>query len=177
MLSGGRQGGRSRRLVRQRGSHMNMITIIKFNLIQQHEHTCFLDGAADCCCGCWGWADDGDGYATVADRLTPTPPPRPRSDFFPPPPADSFFPPPPADSFFYKCSNNNQHFCAKFGTVMENQQPNGSQCSEILFSSWISILAHNSASSNIFCTKCGTMREKHNPRRPIAQNQDIDNPR
>jgi len=51
----------------------------------------------------------------------------------------------------------NIFFGAKFGTVMENRQPKGSQCSEIWFLkiqdggqplSWISILAHNSASSN-----------------------------
>jgi len=46
----------------------------------------------------------------------------------------------------------NQHFCAKFVTVMKNRQPKGSQCSEVGFSkiqdggrppSWISILGHN----------------------------------
>jgi len=55
-------------------------------------HACFLDTAAGCCCCCWADDDNADdGCVTVADRVTPTPPARPLSDFLPPPPAASFF--------------------------------------------------------------------------------------
>ena len=79
-----------------------------------------------------------------------------------------------------------QHFFPKFGTVVENRQPKGSQCLEIRFSkiqdggrppSWISILGHNVGVEQLFCTKFFTLMEKHNPRRPIGQNQVIENPR
>ena len=61
-----------------------------------------------------------------------------------------------------------QHFCAKFGTVIENRTPNGSQCSEIGFSKiqdggrppfWISILAHNFRVDQYFRTTFGKVME------------------
>ena len=66
-----------------------------------------------------------------------------------------------------------QQFCAKFGTVIENRKPNGSQCSEIGFSKiqdggrppfWISILAHNFRVDQFFRTKFGTETENRQPK-------------
>ena len=42
---------------------------------------------------------------------------------------------------------------------------------------WISILGRNLGVDQYFCTKFGTMMENRNPRRPIAQNQVIENSR
>ena len=61
-----------------------------------------------------------------------------------------------------------QHYYAKFGTVMENRQPKGSQCSKIRFSkiqdcgrppSWISIFSHNFGVDERICAKFGTVME------------------
>jgi len=61
-------------------------------------------------------------------------------------------------------SINDQRFCTKFDTEMENRQPKEIQCSEIRFSkiqdggqppSWISILGHNFGVDQHFCTKFG----------------------
>jgi len=61
-----------------------------------------------------------------------------------------------------------QYFCAKFGTVMENRQPKGSQCSEVGFSKiqdgrrppfWISILGRNFGVAQHYCAKFGTVME------------------
>jgi len=63
-------------------------------------------------------------------------------------------------------------FAPKFGTVMENRQPKGSQCSEVGFSkiqvggrppSWISILGHNFGVNQRFCTKFCIKMENGQP--------------
>jgi len=66
-----------------------------------------------------------------------------------------------------------QYFCAKFGTVMENRQPRGFQCSEVRFSkiqdggrppSSISIFGHNFGVDQHFRTKFGTEMENRQPK-------------
>ena len=81
--------------------------------------------------------------------------------------------PPSSISIFGHDFGVDQHFCVKFGTVTENRQPKGSQCSEIGFSkiqdsgrplSWISILGHNFEVDQYFCAKFGTVMENRQPR-------------
>jgi len=80
--------------------------------------------------------------------------------------------PPSWISIFGRNFGVDQHFCAKFGTVMENRQPKGFHCSEVGFSkiqdggrppSWISIFGHNFGVDQHFCTKFCTKMENGQP--------------